>query len=741
MVKRPMLQQSLQLGRFSFWRLLLASIWALLSFACGGAAVQDRTVSDVRVLETSPSAVELDDALNGLTLAAPRRLFWIERERDAYDANLLARDLERIERFYRAHGYYDVKVVAARVESVGPREVEIEVHVTPGPRVTVRSVKSNVGSAFDLSTPESLTFQAVPKPVVGSAFTEEVLDHYESDLLSTLKEAGFAYAKVRVTASVDLNAHAADIVATLSPGRRARFGDVRVVGLRQIPENKVRAALLLKRGAPYKESEQIDAREALESLQLFTRVEVTPDLSHPEAEEVPILVSVQEDQLRQITLGGGTNLDALTLQMHVSSGWEHKNFLGGARKLTVTGKLGIDLFPNRLESLDTLWRAPSNWFLVADSSVSLEQPAIFNGRTKGRVTARFKREPLLYPLEKDDVPEKQVVLGYNTPSGSVELSRRYWGKRIEITPSYNLEARIPFYYQKPVETTDEGGPQTVWVSYPALYGSIQALPGDLQALFDKGSNRQDKRDFTISFRNTVQLAGLSLGGTRVFGGSVSDVKVQPELRVFFPAWGTKLNRDQKVGNVILASRFKVGFLLGADYSSDDQQKVLTRGFYSGGSLSNRGYTQNAISPQGPIGVLQATGVNCSAGSKYAETANCIRPLGGFSQWEASFEIRFAGLYPLGLVAFMDASDVSRDVFRIQFKYPHLSVGPGLRYDSPVGPIRLDFGFRVPGWQAIGERELPLSHGKETPNLFESCDDNGVCRGIPAAINLAIGDAF
>src|SRR5258706_15495253 len=99
MVKRPMLQQALHLGRLSFWRLLLTSLAAWLQLGCA-AELRERTVSDVRVVESSPSAVDLDDLLQGLVTAKPRTLFWIERERDVYDANLVSRDLERIERFY-----------------------------------------------------------------------------------------------------------------------------------------------------------------------------------------------------------------------------------------------------------------------------------------------------------------------------------------------------------------------------------------------------------------------------------------------------------------------------------------------------------------------------------------------------------------------------------------------------------------------------------------------------------------
>lgn len=742
-----MLQQALQLGRFGFWRLCLASTLTALAVGCG-SNLRERTVSDVKLLETKRSELDVDEALGGLALARPRTLFWVERERDVYDANLLARDLERIERFYRARGYYDVKVVAARVESVREHEVEIEVHVTPGPRVVVRSVRADQATLLALPGDVTFKYKKVREPELGQPFTEARLDRYKAELLEMFREAGYAYAKVRVTASVDLNAQAADVAADVQPGRRARFGAIRIVGLTQVPENKVRAALNLRPGAQYNEADQEDARQALEGMRLFTRVAVAPDLSHPELEDVPILVSLQEDQLRKLMIGGGTVLDALKFEMHARTGWENKNFLGGARKLSLVGSIGPVLFPTRLENLDSLDK-PSNAFWVVHSSVRLDQPSLFNGRTAGSIEARYDRDPVLYPLEKGASARAEVVIGYNRPQATLALNRSFWGKRISLTPSYNVEARVPFFYQNP---STDSNLETVWVSYPKLTATIQSLPGDLQQLLPGDSSKQDRRDFTLSFSNSVEIAGLKLGGRRTLGGSVSDVKIEPELRAFFPAWGSKLNKQQKVGNIILASRFKVGFLFAADYGDSlrtdqtatlaptgsaelqrlldsDQQKLLSRAFYSGGALSNRGYAQNAISPQGPIGFLLPAGVDCAA---RPDAPGCsLKPLGGFTLWEASFEVRFAGLYPLTLVAFLDASDVSRDVGKLQFKYPHLSVGPGVRYESPVGPLRLDFGIRVPGWQAIGERSLPLSHGKEPADLF----------GVPATINLALGDAF
>ena len=50
-----------------------------------------------------------------------------------------------------------------------------------------------------------------------------------------------------------------------------------------------------------------------------------------------------------------------------------------------------------------------------------------------------------------------------------------------------------------------------------------------------------------------------------------------------------------------------------------------------------------------------------------------------------------------------------------FNYIRAAAGFGFRYRTPVGPIRLDFGFLIPGWQVI--------NGTPPPNAFPSRSDS------------------
>src|SRR5581483_9623793 len=80
------------------------------------------------------------------------------------------------------------------------------------------------------------------------------------------------------------------------------------------------------------------------------------------------------------------------------------------------------------------------------------------------------------------------------------------------------------------------------------------------------------------------------------------------------------------------------------------------------------------------------------------------PIGGRSVVEWSLELRHPITEQLGGALFLDAGQVSRSSFDIPFGSLRYGTGFGVRYKSPVGPLRVDLGFPVqppdddPRWQ-------------------------------------------
>jgi outer membrane protein insertion porin family/translocation and assembly module TamA len=693
---------------------LAVALGFVLCVACAPAPTRP-VISAIDLREANGERVVDDGAvLDGLATS------------DEYDRNVLSRDLDRVERYYRARGYYEAKVTASRVLEDDPRHVRLEIRVDPGKPVLVGHVVAQGAGGVPVQLFAKLS-RAQDRLKPAAIFDEDRFDDIKRTMLELLQNNGYPYAKVDAKAHIDLVTHTAEIEIAIAPGTLATYGEVRVVGLHTIPEGPVRDSLdvNVSKGHPYSRVDLADARRALLNTGVFSSVDIQEDLTHPDRSEIPIQVVLQESELHTVRLGGGAVFDVLRLNFHVRLGWEHLNFLGGMRDLQINATPGIDLYPTRLDGATPL--APTKPLLENSVQVKLQQPAFLEGRTVGTIDARYDVKPLLYPLTAGDDPTKDPIVGYQSLITALGLRRDFplhlfekMPGKLSLAPSYNWQANFPFTYQ----LARPAGLDTVRVAFPALHAEL------------------DITDDPLSPHQGITLANDLEVADKIFGGSVSDLKVHPEIRGYIP-----ITKRQ----VTLATRLSLGFLFPRDYGDTlksntadtnakatdpdvvfDQEKLLMRAFYSGGANSNRGYPLRGVGPHGAVGFLIPTNQNCSL---IPTPAACIRPTGGFTLWEASLELRFPISGPFRMVAFADASDVTRAVGEIRFNVPHLSVGPGLRYMTPVGALRLDIGYRVPGLQQLGQSGLSKDEGGEdVGTLFNQS-------WLPVALNIALGEAF
>src|SRR5262245_6404308 len=107
-------------------------------------------------------------------------------------------------------------------------------------------------------------------------------------------------------------------------------------------------------------------------------------------------------------------------------------------------------------------------------------------------------------------------------------------------------------------------------------------------------------------------------------------------------------------------------------------------YFLGGASSIRGWGRFEVSPLSGFGL----------------------PIGGLSMLEGSTEIRKPLVGKLGAVAFVDFGNVSDRSLHIPTSLLY-AAGPGLRYLTPVGPARIDFGYqlnRIPNLKVNGQPE-------------------------------------
>lgn len=173
------------------------------------------------------------------------------------------------------------------------------------------------------------------------------------------------------------------------------------------------------------------------------------------------------------------------------------------------------------------------------------------------------------------------------------------------------------------------------------------------------------------------LSGLMLKfATRYLGSQVELYKI-----TFQGSWYLKLWEG-----MVFALSGRGGF--GRAFGKTEEVPIIER-FFLGGRTTVRGYAQDTLGPKGADGT----------------------PTGGNTFLLFNGELRFNIFRDLGLVTFIDAGNVWLSTDPAKIEKPRYTVGAGIRYETPVGPIRLDYGYKIerePG-ESRGELHFAIGH--------------------------------
>jgi len=631
--------------------------------------------------------------------------WWPFAAKQYFDPITWQSDLQRIERLYAAHGFYQAEIVKDQVLSHPPDDVQLEVQVREGKPTHVGKLELEGLPPGD----RAAVIKDLPL-APGAVFREDDWAATKRQLADRLRNRGYAKASVDGRALVDVKTQRADLTLTVDSGRRYFFGAVEVD---RAPDARVPASVVMeqtrlavKEGHPFSDADLEEAQRRLFGLGVFATIRVTSGEPDEATARIPVRVIVREGPFRTVRLGAGARADAIRNEFRGIAEWTNRDFLGGLRRLIIRGEAGWAFLPSAYavatNSADQATRSGP----IARLRLELEQPRFLaRPSLRGRTT-----------LEGDRTMEQT----YNALSARamVGVVWQVWST-LAVFPAYRIEA--DYLNGAPINSAATApltlGCQTttdhcfVWLSY-------------LDPLIT-----WDRRDNAFEPRRGTYI-GLSLQqGGGPLGGDFDYVRVLPDVRGYHSFGADKA--------VTLSARLRVGELWTFSGNPDDSA-VVTR-FYAGGGISMRGFADRRLAPL--LQVPPPPGV---------QVDQVTVPVGGNGMIDGSVEVRYSLTPSLRAAAFIDFGQVRRGRL-LPGDIPHVlwAVGVGIRWLTPVGPIRVDLARRLPfgdlppllavdGAGAIVQ--VPYVANDSCFGLFGS----NVTTPVPdtmCAFHIAIGEAF
>ena len=579
-----------------------------------------------------------------------------------YSQDLMKRSVNNLMAYYQSKGYADVKVQPEMVSRDHTLQITFEIAEGEQTIVDAIRIEGNKTQSIDSLAPDGLNLAA------GQPYSRARLDQDRNRIIASYLDLG--YLNVTFKSQVEpLDRNQFPRVAVtylIDEGPQIHIDQVAFLGAQHSRQSFIRRNTVVEPGGPLSEGKLLESESKLYNLGDFDWASVSPRKPITDQTQEEVLVKVHEASRNSLIYGIG--FESTPRSGSLSSGI-----------ISLPGLPTVGL--------------PSK-FTVIEKSIFSPLGSIEYSRLNMRGLGETGSVSALI-----SILDQKGSLSYSIPQFQGLNWSAQWsasGERNSMNPLFTARSGLGSFHIE--RTLDAAKTERLQFQYSFQRTSLSNLlvqnfvPAEDQSIrssFVSASFTRDTRDKpldahkgffqTVDLRLNPKIIGSSNNFGRFFGQTSYYWEVAP--------W------------MVWANNVRVGLMkaFGGSHVPFSEQ------FFSGGAVSLRGFPLNGAGPQG-------TATLCTkANDSSTCTAKITVPTGGNELFifnsEGRFPIStpFSFLKGLGGVLFYDGGNVYRRIGFGQFFAGYSNtVGLGVRYHTPLGPVRIDVGRNlnpVPGLNA------------------------------------------
>lgn len=594
------------------------------------------------------------------------------KEGDPFVQADLGNTVSQIQEIYYSRGYASARVSAAFATQnsnlgVNQRFVKITFTIDEG----VRTVVGNIGFEGNTVFTES-QLRSIIGIRQGNPYLAGGVDSDQERVRLEYLDYGYQNATVEVETTLNDGRASANVRFIVTEGPQVIVDQIIILGNQGTSANTIMRALTLRPGEPLGTSAMLESRQRLVALGLFRTIRIT-DRRHGSEPLRDVIVEVEEAPRTTLGYGGGLE-GGMRLRPTADGGQAEERFEIAPRGFFEIGRRNL-WGKNRSINLFTRVSLRTRDSFSADNIQIDPQQSGEYGFNEYRIVGTY-REPRILNTPADlsitGIVDRAIRSSFNFKTREIfaEASTR-------LSPRFNVLGR---YSYKHTELFDQRFTAEEKPLIDRLFPQVRLSRLSVSLLLDT-------RDDLLDPSRGVFLVADNDLAARTLGSEVGFVKTYVQAFTYY--------RFPLQHRVVLALGGRLGaahgfrrtvtrLLADGEPAIDQDGKPIidvvedlpaSERFFAGGDTTVRGFSLDRL------------------GDEQTITASGF-PTGGNGLILLNAELRFDLFGSFGAAVFLDAGNVFPKANDVDFTKLRGSVGFGIQYQSPVGPVRVDLGFKL-----------------------------------------------